>query len=368
MRVVKLSSVGLLLIGICTSLAFAAHMGGFKPETGLTAEVHGSIRRKVVKTPGNSPASSTKASSVAVVVPHLIVSKQTGPPAWTKLPLYTDPTNEATTYVQSNPTAPNASLIAREGQVPVTEWFGDWSPDVQSDANTYVSAATQANAVPVLALYNIPERDCGGYSSGGATSGAAYVSWIQQVSAGIGNRLAVVILEPDALAGLDCLSASDQQVRYSAMSQAVTILKADPKLTLYIDAGNPAWQPVSTIVSRLKAANIAGADGFSLNVSNFISNSQNQAYGDQISKLVGNKHYVIDTSRNGNGPLSPAVACNSTSSALGSTPTVNTGDPLNDALLWVKIPWESDGSCGGAPAAGMVDWDLAVKLAQNAGW
>jgi endoglucanase len=180
--------------------------------------------------------------------------------------------------------------------------------------------------------------------------------------------MAVVILEPDALPLLDCLSPADQQSRYDALSQAVTILKADPQLTLYLDAGSSAWQPVTTMAQRLLAANIAQADGFSLNVSHFASTSQNQAYGDQLSKLVGNKHYVIDTSRNGNGNVAPTDWCNPSDAALGSAPTANTGDPLNDSWLWVKIPWESDGSCNGAPAAGMVYWSYAIQMAENANW
>ena len=86
-------------------------------------------------------------------------------PNWSKLPLYVDPNNEATVYYQSNSTVANANLIEREGQVPVAEWFGDWTPDVQSAANSYVTAAAQTNAVPVMVLYDIPERDCGGYSA-----------------------------------------------------------------------------------------------------------------------------------------------------------------------------------------------------------
>jgi endoglucanase len=53
------------------------------------------------------------------------------------------------------------------------------------------------------------------------------------------------------------------------------------------------------MASRLKAANVAAADGFSINVSYFASTAQNRSYGDQLSGLIGYKHYVIDTSRNG---------------------------------------------------------------------
>ena len=122
------------------------------------------------------------------------------------------------------------------------------------------------------------------------------------------------------------------------------------------------------MAQRLQAANIAQADGFSINVSNFVSTAQNQTYGNQLSKLVGNKHYVIDTSRNGGGEIPTEDWCNPANAALGNLPGVNTGDPLNDAWLWIKIPWESDGPCNGGPAAGSVNWPYAIQIAQNAGW
>jgi endoglucanase len=322
-------------------------------------------------TPSAAKAASQTTTQIKTVSSSTgsIASNVTYPkPGWTKLPLYDDPTNEATQYYESNPSIAGASLFERMGQVPVAEWFGDWNTDIQSAVNTYVSAAAQANAVPVLVLYNIPDRDCGGASGGGAANPASYGQWIQQVASSIGNRTAVTILEPDALLLADCLSSSDEQARFQAMSQAVSILKAEPNTSVYIDAGNPAGEPLNIMAQRLQVANIAQADGFSLNVSYFISTAQNQSYGDQLSKLVGNKHYVVDTSRNGAGGNITGFVCNPSYAAFGSLPTVNTGDPLNDALLWIKIPWESDAPCNGAPDAGVVYWSYALQLAANASW
>jgi len=309
-----------------------------------------------------------KAGNASKPVSDVTIVPTLPPPAWIKYPLYVDPSNEATQYALANPTADGAALIAQAGQVPTATWFGDWDADVQSSVNTYVSAAARSGAIPVVVLYNIPQRDCGNYSAGGVANTAAYTSWVQAASRGIGGTSAVVIVEPDALAGADCLSSADQQARYSAIAQAVNILKANQNATVYLDAGNPAWQTVATMAARLKAANIAGADGFSLNVSNYVSTARNQTYGDQLSRLVGGKHYVIDTSRNGNSNISPDAWCNASAAAFGALPTARTGDALNDALLWVKIPWESDGTCNGGPEAGGVFWSFAVQLARNAGW
>lgn len=64
-------------------------------------------------------------------------------------------------------------------------------------------------------------------------------------------------------------------------------------------------------------------------------------------------HFVVDTSRNGRGPwAAPAGVypdaetwCNPPGRGLGPRPTTDTGAALVDALLWIKIPGESDGQC-----------------------
>jgi endoglucanase len=290
-------------------------------------------------------------------------------PAWTGMDLYVDPLNSASQYAKEYPLSADISYIEHMGQVPVAQWFGDWNGNITYDTNAYVSSAASVNKVPVLVIYNIPRRDCGGYSTGGATSLSAYTQWIQGVASGIGKRTSVVILEPDALGALDCLSGeAQQQERYQSISNAVTILKSNVGTSVYIDAGTPVWQSVATMAQRLSLANIGSADGFSLNVSYFASNTANQTYGDSLSSSVGNKHYVIDTSRNGGNNAVSGMLCNPTFASLGSLPTTKTGKSRNDGLLWIKIPWESDGPCNGSPDPGVGYWSYAIQLAKNAGW
>ena len=53
----------------------------------------------------------------------------------------------------------------------------------------------------------------------------------------------------------------------------------------------------------------------------------------------------------------PQDWCNPPGRGLGPAPTLDTGEPLVDAYLWVKIPGESDGECtrGLGPAGETVD-------------
>lgn len=266
----------------------------------------------------------------------------------------------------SDPT--NAALMAKIASQPKAIWIGNWTSNVQSYIQNVVGQAKAANTVPVFVAYNIPQRDCGGYSSGGTNSANAYQSWIDAFASGIGNERAVIILEPDALSQISCLSQTDQQTRLSLLSYAVTKFKSLGQTAVYIDAGHAGWIAPTTMANTLKNAGISQADGFSLNVSNFATNSDSISYGQQISAMVGGKHFVIDTSRNGTGPAANNEWCNPAGRALGSKPTTQTGNALVDAFLWIKYPGESDGTCNGGPAAGVWYPSYALGLAQRANW
>jgi hypothetical protein len=87
--------------------------------------------------------------------------------------------------------------------------------------------------------------------------------------------------------------------RQDVLARAIRLLKAHNAI-VYLDAGHPGWIAAAEMADRLRASGVARADGFSLNVSNFAS-VEDRAYGDDLSRLLGGKHYVIDTSRNGRG-------------------------------------------------------------------
>ena len=85
-------------------------------------------------------------------------------------------------------------------------------PRSQAAADLYVDRATEAGAMPVLVAYNLPFRDCAQYSAGGATSTAEYEAWIDGLAAGIGDRPATVILEPDGLGIIPWYTTFDEHV------------------------------------------------------------------------------------------------------------------------------------------------------------
>jgi endoglucanase len=375
-----------------------------------------------------------------------------------------------------------AELVREMAETPQAVWFEAGTPAaVKGHVRSTVDRAAVQGSIPVLVTYNIPFRDCAQFSAGGATTQAEYEAWIDGFAAGIGDRTAIVILEPDGLGIIpwydpygsadgsnapewcqpaEANPATAAAERFAMLNHAVDALAALPNVTTYLDGTHSAWLGSGDIAHRLVQAGVANADGFYLNVSNYQFTTNNVHYGRWISQCIayatevsqGNflgcpnqywnggplpakiaqllgewtgvaldrfgewsddsdvpalntsginlrystmlggveptARYVIDTSRNGLGPWDPPGYpdpqdwCNPPDRGLGLAPTLETGEPLLDAFLWVKTPGESDGECtrGLGPAGetvdpewgridpGAGDWfpEQALDLARNA--
>ncbi|MEU4215580.1 glycoside hydrolase family 6 protein [Actinoplanes sp. NPDC026623] len=289
--------------------------------------------------------------------------------------LYVDPHGAAAEQAAELERAGNtadARLIRRIADRPTATWFADAAPGYSQRAWRLVTAAAAAGQLPVLTLYNIPGRDCSGHSAGGAVDAADYRTWVQALAGSLKGHRALIVLEPDAIAQAvqGCLSEEDADQRYALLAEAVETLRAVPGVLVYLDAGNPTWitQP-ARLAAALNKSGIGRAYGFALNVANFETTADNIAYGSRLSTLLGGAHFVVDTSRNGNGPAQQGAGdrhwCNPPGRSLGEEPTTRTGVPLADAFLWVKRPGESDGACGSdAPPAGQWWPRYALDLAR----
>jgi endoglucanase len=283
--------------------------------------------------------------------------------------LYVDPASHARREAAAARDAGDedrARLFDRLGGHAQADWIGDWYPTakVRQVVDDRLDEIAAAGAYPVLVLYAIPMRDCGSHSGGGFGSSQAYLEWVHEVAAGIAERPAAVVLEPDSLTLMDCLSDEQRAERLATLREAVRIL-GHGEVAVYVDAGHSDWHSVSVMAERLRAAGIDEARGFALNVSNFQWTDDELAYGRGLSERVGGAHFVVDTSRNGQGPHPEGEWCNPSGRGLGLAPRVSdTGDPRADALLWIKRPGESDGECGrGEPQADRWWPEYALDLA-----
>src|SRR6202012_2993060 len=244
-----------------------------------------------------------------------------------------------------------AAAVAKIASQPEATWLTDSS--AVSQVPGIMSAAKASGAVPVFVAYDIPWRDCGQYSSGGASSPAAYDAFIDSLTAALGQGSAGVVVEPDALSEMSCLPSSEQQAYDQLIGYAVKRIDTDAHASVYVDAGNPTWEPAGTEAAALQAAIGSARAGFAVNVSNFSSSAADVAYGSAISAATGGRHFVVDTSRAGGSV--PSVQCgNPPGAAIGADPTTATGHAGADAFLWIKDVGESDGSCNGGPPAGPV--------------
>ena len=132
-------------------------------------------------------------------------------------------------------------IRTRVASQPSGIWFANYSPStVTNDVRTLVTAAS--GKVPVLVIYEIPNRDCGGASAGGAPDIASYEQYITNFANGLGNASALIMLEPDSVALQTCVSGQTLSDRNSALAFAGATLHAkDPNVKVYYDGGHSAW-------------------------------------------------------------------------------------------------------------------------------
>jgi endoglucanase len=310
-----------------------------------------------------TPAAATPAS--APVAGTVMAATATSGLSAASAGFYVDPGSQANVWVNAHATDGRTPAIrASIASQAAARWFTGGTTDIGADVASYVGSAAAAGRTPILVAYDIPDRDCGQASSGGASSVGAYRQWIATFAAGVGTRAAVVVLEPDALAQLDCLGAADQADRLSMLSYATQQFKAKaPVAKVYLDIGHSGWLSTDVAAQRLVEAGVANVRGFSLDVSNFKTTADETTYGKAIASAlaqdgVAGRTFVVDTSRNGNGPLG-SQWCDPAGRRIGAVSAQAPTGSVPEMTLWVKNPGVADGC---ADPAGVFDPELAYKL------
>ena len=262
-----------------------------------------------------------------------------------------------------------AEALDRLADVPTGIWL---TPEryPAGQVGPYVATVVAGSAdqtVPVFVVYGVPDRDCtGGFSAGGLDNDT-YVPWVQEIATTVGED-GVVVLEPDAIASTE--SCDGDAARLRLLAEAVDVLSA-AQVTTYLDAGHSAWVPAARMARLLETVGVAEVRGFASNVANYQPLPRERVFAAELSALLDGANYVIDTGRDGDPDSTGQPVddwCNPPGRALGDEPGfVDDGTAL-DALLWIKPPAESDGTCHGGPPAGEVWIQRAVALAEAAGW
>ncbi|MEU8449827.1 glycoside hydrolase family 6 protein [Streptomyces globisporus] len=301
-----------------------------------------------------SPSRTTARPSAAPTPPP---ARPTAPAPAPRNRLFRHPHSQVLDWVRANPDDPRRPVIeSRIAAQPAAVWFAAHNPgEIAGQVRAVTRGAAAAGRTPVLVPYAIPDRDCGGASQGGAPDLAAYDAWIREFARGLGAGAAIVILEPDAIALSDCLTAPERAARFASLARAGRTLRtAGPRARVYFDGGHSGWHTPAKQAAALRAAGAAtNGDGIFTNVANFHRTADETAYARRVLAALGGPARlgaVIDTSRNGNGAPAAGEWCDPAGRALGRTPTTRTGEARIDAYLWVKLPGESDG-CSAAPGS-----------------
>lgn len=238
---------------------------------------------------------------------------------------------------------------------PRGHWFCKPNKKLKESVQRFVRRT--GNSIPICVIYFIPNRDLGSFSKGGARSEQRYIEYVTQFAEGLGTKEAIVIFEPDAIPHAIMQGGDLLDERISLINRALLVLKqCCPNACVYVDVGHPRWISHKVISKTLKK--VYNYRGISINVSNFIPTKECIRFGVSIGE-----HFVIDTSRNGNDSISEEDGwCNPNGRKLGDRPRLVDDHILLDALLWIKVPGESDGKMNGGPKAGVFWKEYAEGL------
>jgi endoglucanase len=264
----------------------------------------------------------------------------------------------------------DAQKVLQLAEAPQFKWFGRWEQPVIAKLRGMFETA--GDQVPLLAVFGDEHHCPGPHTGGGAAHDARYRRWIDQVARGIGTSEVVIAFEPDSLGMIDCLVPSRRGPRLRTLAYGVKKLSKLPNATVYIEAGASDWMTPRETARKLRAVGVKRVRGFMLNATHMTTNTANIRHGRKISRLLGGKHFIVNTSHNGNGPLYRAghtIWCNPPNAAAGTLPTTRTGNGKVDAFLWVERPGFSNGDCNGGPAKAGAWWEeRAIQMVERAMW
>ncbi|GAC69194.1 glycoside hydrolase family 6 protein [Gordonia soli] len=282
-------------------------------------------------------------------------------------------------WTDRNPRDPRTPAIRRAiADHPAALWLtGNTDADV-NHLRTAAQIADRTNGTIQLVLYNLPGRNDAIAPPNRAVVAAGYRSWVNRISAELGNRRAIVVVEPDALWFVDRQYKRDPRGRTERLDLIKYVtdrLSHQNRTRVYIEAGTSSGSVTPKRMAELLAAAGASADvGFAVNVSSFGPPTQIENYAQGIrnalrtSHRIANPRYLVDTSRNGN-PRWDYTWCNPAGRQIGSLPRVVGGASGRDYNLWVKGPGDSDGPCGTAPfsVGGQFLPDVAAGMIARSG-
>ncbi len=260
-----------------------------------------------------------------------------------------------------------ASLLQTVALRPQFRWFGRWNASPEREVSRFIARVKveHRGSVPQIAVLRHQGKAChDNYLAGGPAEDARTRRWYDGLTRGIGTKRVVIGFEPDSLGTVRCLAKHRRRARLDTLRYGVDVLSKLPNATVYIEAGASDWEPSWLMAKKLRYVGVAKVRGFMLNVTHFDWTANNISFGRELSRRLGGKHFVINTSQNGRGPVHYRrwlnrrhgafrrinVWCHPLKRGMGPAPTTRTAAPeVLDAYLYIGRPGLSDGACNGGP-------------------
>jgi endoglucanase len=278
-----------------------------------------------------------------------------------------------------------ANTIWKLAREPRFRWFGKFTaPRMQKKIQGFLDRVQcdQPGTVPLMVVMRHQGKGCSGtYRAGGVAEDRRTMKWYDDFAKSVGDARVVIGFEPDSLGTVDCLAYDRRKARLDVLRYGVNVLSQLPNATVYLEAGASDWEPAARTAKQLRYIGIDKVRGFMLNVTHHDWTRANIDHGIEISRMVGGKHFIINTSYNGRGPLhyrkwinraqhkwrTINVWCHPGLRGLGPAPTTQTANPLVDAYMYINRPGYSAGSCNGGPLPVGTWWpERALMYAQYA--
>lgn len=278
-------------------------------------------------------------------------------------------------YQHSNPAWAKAFDVLADTPGSGSWRFWMWSQSIPTIATTVEkwfadAERAQPNTTVQLTMYDLVHGNVAP-----TKIKARYEQWVTQYAKGLGNNRAVIYLEEDALITMNRVSPAQRSVREAEIAYAVKALEADPHVVVYIDAGaSDTLITPKRYAEMLSAADVAQAQGFSVNSTHNEWVTTEMRFGQQISRYLHGAHFVVQSGSAGRGPhLNPHPRtqgvedlCNPPGTGLGPL-TLNSGYQDVDGLLWyANVGFTANVAChDGAPGLATFWPEYAYGIVQR---
>ncbi|KAG6299811.1 hypothetical protein E4U45_004305 [Claviceps purpurea] len=382
--------------------------------------------------PARRPVYSSATSSVTSSAP----AKASGSAAWKGNPysgvdiwLNTDYASSIRNRAIPRLAGAMATAAEKVAKTPAFYWMDSLSKTpVMKKMLADIRAANRkgGNYAGQFVVYDLPDRDCAAAASSGEftirNDGVAkyknYIDTIRKIVLAYSDVRIMLIIEPDSLSNmvtnLNIAKCSKAKSAYlEGVNYALRQLNL-PNVAMYLDAGHAGWlgwpanqDSAAQLFAKVykDAGSPSSLRGLVTNVANYNGwdtatppryTTGNAIYDEKhyihaLSPLLerhgwAGARFITDQGRAGRQPTgqtSWSHWCNAKGTGFGLRPSVNTGDALLDAFVWVKPGGESDGTsktssrrydyhCGfedalkPAPEAGEWFHEHFVQLLRNA--